>query len=200
MEHVSQERRPHLQAASQHSAQQRVTRQAFGAVGQQQHGKVTERGHQPQQTGIRNLVGVYGADPAGRCRGRPDRAGARGFDVVQSHVVITIGSWMASIGSPYAAMYAATKAADEQLTRGWAAELGPRGVRVNAVAAGVTLTPGNEKDRPIVDAITAGSRAGVPVQPLDIAYGVAFLAFDQARMSHATTLYIDGGISGTRLR
>ncbi|MDT0260318.1 SDR family oxidoreductase [Jatrophihabitans lederbergiae] len=114
--------------------------------------------------------------------------------------MITIGSWMASIGSPYAAMYAATKAADEQLTRGWAAEFGPRGVRVNAVAPGVTLTPGNEKDRPIVDAITAGSSAGVPVQPLDIAYGVAFLAFDQARMSHATTLYIDGGISGTRLR
>jgi NAD(P)-dependent dehydrogenase (short-subunit alcohol dehydrogenase family) len=32
-------------------------------------------------------------------------------------VIVTIGSWMASVGSPFAAMYTATKAADEQLTR-----------------------------------------------------------------------------------
>jgi NAD(P)-dependent dehydrogenase (short-subunit alcohol dehydrogenase family) len=48
--------------------------------------------------------------------------------------IINIGSWMAQVGSPYGAMYTATKAADEQLTRSWAAEYGPRGVRVNAIA------------------------------------------------------------------
>jgi NAD(P)-dependent dehydrogenase (short-subunit alcohol dehydrogenase family) len=53
-----------------------------------------------------------------------------------SGVIVTIGSWMARIGSSFAAMYTATKAADEQLTRSWAAEYGPRGVRVNTVAPG----------------------------------------------------------------
>ena len=114
-------------------------------------------------------------------------------------VIIGIGSWMAQVGSPYAAMYTATKAADEQLTRSWAAEFGPRGVRVNTVAPGVTLTPGNESARVVLDALTAGTPAGVVVQPQDIADGVLFLASDQARMIHGITLYVDGGISATKL-
>jgi NAD(P)-dependent dehydrogenase (short-subunit alcohol dehydrogenase family) len=56
----------------------------------------------------------------------PDMA-ARG-----TGVIVTIGSWMAAVGSPFAALYTATKAADEQMTRTWAAEFGPRGVRVRA--------------------------------------------------------------------
>lgn len=114
-------------------------------------------------------------------------------------VIITIGSWMARVGSPYAAMYTATKAADEQLTRAWAAEYGPRGVRVNTVAPGATLTPGNEAAREVLDALTAGTPAGVVVQPEDIAQGVLFLASDAARMIHGTTLDVDGGISATKL-
>ncbi|MET0426034.1 MAG: SDR family oxidoreductase, partial [Actinoplanes sp.] len=97
------------------------------------------------------------------------------------------------------AMYTATKAADEQLTRSWAAEFGPRGVRVNSVAPGVTLTPGNESARPVLDAMTASTPAGVVVQPEDIAKGVAFLVSDDAAMVHGITLYVDGGISGTKL-
>ena len=115
-------------------------------------------------------------------------------------VIVNIGSWMASVGSPFAAMYTATKAADEQLTRSWAAEYGPRGVRVNTVAPGATLTPGNEAARPVLDAMTAATPAGVVVQPGDIARGVLFLASDEARMIHGITLYIDGGITATRLR
>ncbi|MFD2419768.1 SDR family NAD(P)-dependent oxidoreductase [Amycolatopsis pigmentata] len=113
-------------------------------------------------------------------------------------VIVTIGSWMAAVGSPFAALYTATKAADEQMTRTWAAEFGPRGVRVNAVAPGVTLTPGNEKDRPVIDRMTAGTPGRVPVTPEDIAYAVAFLASGEARMIHGTTLYVDGGITTTR--
>ncbi len=56
-------------------------------------------------------------------------------------VVVGIGSWMARVGSPFGAMYTATKAALEQLVRSWAAEYGPRGVRVNTVAPGATATP-----------------------------------------------------------
>ena len=96
-------------------------------------------------------------------------------------------------------MYTATKAADEQLTRSWSAEYGQRGVRVNAVAPGVTLTPGNEAARVVLDALTAATPAGSVVQPQDIADGVLFLASDQARMVHGVTLYVDGGISATKL-
>ena len=115
-----------------------------------------------------------------------------------SGVIVNIGSWMAQVGSPYAAMYTATKAADEQLTRSWAAEYGPRGVRVNTVAPGATLTPGNEAARAVLDAMTATTPAGVVIRPDDIAKGVLYLASDDAAMIHGITLYIDGGISATR--
>ena len=114
-------------------------------------------------------------------------------------VIVNVGSWMASVGSPFAAMYTATKAADEQLTRSWAAEYGPRGVRVNTLAPGATLTPGNEAARAALDTLTAGTPAGVVVQPEDIADGVLYLSSDEARMVHGITLYVDGGISATRM-
>lgn len=116
-----------------------------------------------------------------------------------SGVIVNIGSWMAQVGSPMAAMYTATKAADEQLTRTWAAEYGPAGVRVNTVAPGITLTPGNEDFREVLDQMTASTPAGVVMQPDDIAAAVAFLASDDASMIHGTTLYVDGGISATKL-
>ncbi|MFF3558814.1 SDR family NAD(P)-dependent oxidoreductase [Streptomyces sp. NPDC002574] len=115
-----------------------------------------------------------------------------------SGVIVNIGSWMARVGSPYAAMYTATKAADEQLTRSWAAEYGPRGVRVNTVAPGATLTPGNEAARAELDAMTAATPAGVVVRPDDIAKGVLYLVSDDAAMVHGITLPVDGGISATR--
>jgi len=116
-----------------------------------------------------------------------------------SGAIVNIGSWMARIGSPFAAMYTATKAADEQLTRAWAAEYGPRGVRVNAVAPGATLTPGNEAARSVLDAMTSTTPAGKVIAPQDIANGVLFLASDDAAMIHGITLYVDGGITTTRL-
>lgn len=113
-------------------------------------------------------------------------------------VIVNIGSWMARVGNPHAAMYSATKAAVEQLTRSWAAEYGPRGVRVNTVAPGATLTPGNEASRSVLDAMTAGTPAGVVIQPDDIADAVLYLVSDDARMVHGITLDVDGGISATR--
>jgi NAD(P)-dependent dehydrogenase (short-subunit alcohol dehydrogenase family) len=114
-----------------------------------------------------------------------------------SGAIVNVGSWMARVGSPFAAMYTATKAADE-LTPAWAAEFGPRGVRINTVAPGVTLTPGNESSRPVLDAITANTPAGLVVRPEDVAAGVVFLASDDAAMAHGITLDVDGGITATR--
>ena len=52
----------------------------------------------------------------------------------------------------------------EQLTRNWAVEFGLRGVRVNPVAPGGTLAPGNEAFRGVLDHMTASTPAGVVVQ------------------------------------
>lgn len=112
--------------------------------------------------------------------------------------IVTTGSWMASVGNPFAAMYSATKAAAQQLTRSWAAELGPHGVRVNTVAPGATLTPGNEAARQVLDVMAASTPAGVLVRPDDVARAVLFLVSDDAAMVHGATLTVDGGIWVTR--
>jgi len=114
-------------------------------------------------------------------------------------VVVTIGSWMARVGSPIVGLYSATKAAEEQLTRSWAAEFGPRGVRVNTVSPGVTRTPINDGAADELDRIAAGTPAGRTVTPDDVAGAVAWLTSDDAALVHGITLPVDGGISATRL-
>lgn len=112
--------------------------------------------------------------------------------------IVTTGSWMASVGNPFAAMYSATKAAAQQLTRSWVAELGPHGVLVNTVAPGATLTPANEAARQVLDVMAASTPAGVLVRPDDVARAVLFLVSDDAAIVHGATLTVDGGISVTR--
>ena len=72
-------------------------------------------------------------------------------------------------------------------------------MRVDTVAPGVTLTPGNEAARAVLDAMAATTPAGTVVRPEDVARGVLHLASDDAAMVHGTTLYVDGGITATRL-
>ncbi|HYZ02336.1 MAG TPA: SDR family oxidoreductase [Candidatus Binatia bacterium] len=117
-----------------------------------------------------------------------------------SGAIVNIGSWMARVGVPYKALYPATKAAVEQLTRAWAAEYGTRGVRVNTVAPGATATRGNSTKSDQLAEMTKGTPAGSPVRPVDIAYAVRFLASDEAAFIHGSTLDVDGGIAATRLR
>ncbi|MFJ4297609.1 SDR family NAD(P)-dependent oxidoreductase [Curtobacterium sp. NPDC089689] len=114
--------------------------------------------------------------------------------------VVNIGSWMARVGVPFMALYPATKAAVEQLTRAWAAEYGPRGVRVVTVAPGATATPGNAGSADVLAAMTQGTPAGVPVQPIDIARAVRWAVSDEAAFLHGGTIDVDGGIASTRLR
>lgn len=113
--------------------------------------------------------------------------------------IVNIGSWMARVGVPFAAAYPASKAALEQLTRAWAAEYGPRGVRVNTVAPGATATPGNAADADSLAHMTKSTVAGRPVRPIDIAFAVRFLVSDDALFLQGGTIDVDGGMTSTRL-
>ncbi|GAA0963978.1 SDR family NAD(P)-dependent oxidoreductase [Frigoribacterium faeni] len=115
-----------------------------------------------------------------------------------SGAVVNIGSWMSRVGVPFGAMYTASKAAIEQMTRTWAAEFGPRGVRVNSIAPGATSTPGNAESAAVLDSLTASTPAGRPVRPVDIAFAVRYLVSDDAAFVHGALLDVDGGILNAR--
>ncbi|MFJ3380298.1 SDR family NAD(P)-dependent oxidoreductase [Curtobacterium sp. NPDC090217] len=114
--------------------------------------------------------------------------------------IVNIGSWMARVGVPFMALYPATKAAVEQLTRAWAAEYGQRGIRVVTVAPGATATPGNADSADVLAAMTQGTPAGRPVQPVDIARAVRWVVSDDAAFVNGGTIDVDGGIASTRMR
>lgn len=111
--------------------------------------------------------------------------------------IIVIGSWMAEVGHPFVGLYAASKAAEQELARCWAAEFGPRGVRVNCVAPGATRTPINDGSPDAIDALTAVIPARRSGTPDDVAAAVAWLASDASSYVHGTVLEVDGGITAT---
>lgn len=113
--------------------------------------------------------------------------------------VVNIGSWMSRIGLPFGAAYTASKAAVEQMTRTWSAEFGPRGVAVMTVSPGATSTPGNADSADVLAAMTAGTPAGRPVRPIDIALAVRWLVSGEATFMHGSVLDVDGGIASTRV-
>ncbi|SCF21311.1 SDR family NAD(P)-dependent oxidoreductase [Micromonospora mirobrigensis] len=112
--------------------------------------------------------------------------------------IVVIGSWMAHIGHPFVGLYSATKAAEIQLARSWAAEFGPRGVRVNTVSPGATRTPINASDGDVVARMTAGTPAGRPGTPEEIADAVAWLLSERAGYLHGAEIAVDGGITAAR--
>lgn len=109
--------------------------------------------------------------------------------------VIFVSSLAAHAAVGTIAAYAATKGAIDTLVKQFAAQLGPRGIRVNAVAPGVVATDMSsfaktEEGR----AFTLGIQALQHVaQPEDIAGAIAFLASDAARWVSGDTLRVDGG-------
>jgi NAD(P)-dependent dehydrogenase (short-subunit alcohol dehydrogenase family) len=97
---------------------------------------------------------------------------------------------------PGQGVYAATKAGLVQLLRTAAAELGPRGVRVNAIAPGVVETPLTTQIRadPTWEAAYASKSAlGRWAQPSELAGAVVYLASDAASFVTGSVLTVDGG-------
>jgi NAD(P)-dependent dehydrogenase (short-subunit alcohol dehydrogenase family) len=105
--------------------------------------------------------------------------------------VVNISSMAAQIGLPGAAAYGATKAALSALTRAWAAEFSPSGVRVNAVAAGPVYTRPQDRER--FDALGATTLLNRAADPTEIAEAVGYLASPRASYVTGTILAVDGG-------
>jgi NAD(P)-dependent dehydrogenase (short-subunit alcohol dehydrogenase family) len=106
--------------------------------------------------------------------------------------IVSISSMAADIGMPGGAAYGATKAAIAAMTRSWAAELGARGVRVNAVAPGPVYTP-TPSGPEFIRQLGASTPLDRAAQPEEIAEVVAFLVSDRASYITGATIAADGG-------
>jgi NAD(P)-dependent dehydrogenase (short-subunit alcohol dehydrogenase family) len=105
--------------------------------------------------------------------------------------IINISSMAARIGLPRGAAYGATKAALEAMTRAWAAEFSPKGVRVNAVAPGPVYTEGAARERTEALGLTTAMKRAASAD--EIAGIVAFLASARASYITGAIVAVDGG-------
>ena len=107
--------------------------------------------------------------------------------------IVNIGSITGLRGGDGSAIYSANKAAVHSFTQSWAAEYGPFGVRVNAVAPGPIAT---ERQAQFADHV-APLLARIPSRrmstPAEVAAAVVFLASDDAANIHGAVLSVDGG-------
>jgi NAD(P)-dependent dehydrogenase (short-subunit alcohol dehydrogenase family) len=108
--------------------------------------------------------------------------------------IINVTTMVASRGVPGAGAYSASKAALESLTRTWAAEFGPHGVRVNSVAPGPTKTEGVEAEwGDTNEELGRALPLGRTAKPEEIAEAILFLASPRSTFITGSTLHVDGG-------
>ncbi|MEU4237556.1 SDR family oxidoreductase [Actinoplanes sp. NPDC026619] len=105
--------------------------------------------------------------------------------------IINIGSMAGAVGLAGGAAYSATKASMDALTRAWAAEFGPAGVRVNTVAPGPVRTAGARPE--VTDSLAATTLLGRAAEPDEIGEVIAFLAGPKAGYITGATIPVDGG-------
>jgi NAD(P)-dependent dehydrogenase (short-subunit alcohol dehydrogenase family) len=107
--------------------------------------------------------------------------------------IINLTTMVSEFGVAGYAQYGCSKAAVVLLTKAWAAEYGPKGVRVNAVSPGPTRTEGTSGFTEDLEALAGLAPAGRPGAAEEIAEAVAFLATDRASFVHGALLPVDGG-------
>lgn len=113
-----------------------------------------------------------------------------------SGVIVNVSSIHGLVGTGQAAAYCASKGAVENLTRQVAVDYGGKGIRCNAVAPGVIVTPMSEPFRHTASLMEEYQRRTILPRlgtPLDVAYAVRFLASDEASFITGATLVVDGG-------
>ena len=107
--------------------------------------------------------------------------------------IVNVSTMVADYGAPGMSLYGSSKAAVNLLTKAWAAEYGPKGVRVNTVSPGPTHTEGTEAMGEGVEQLAAQAPAGRPATADEIAEAIVFLATDRASFIHGAKLAVDGG-------
>lgn len=112
--------------------------------------------------------------------------------------IVVTGSTAASGTEKNFGLYGASKAAVATLTRTWAAELAPRGIRINTVIPGPTETPGlkglaSGNEDGLVQAIAARLPFGRLLHPEEVASVVLFLVSDQSSGMTGSEVFVDGG-------
>jgi NAD(P)-dependent dehydrogenase (short-subunit alcohol dehydrogenase family) len=110
--------------------------------------------------------------------------------------IVNVSSIAASSGLPGIGLYGASKIALELMTRSWAAEYGPSGVRVNGVRPGATLTPPvSAMGEQALEQMSSQSLLRRMGRPEELAEAIAFLAGDGASYINGVVVGVDGGIS-----
>ena len=121
------------------------------------------------------------------------RAAVEYMEKQNSGVILTTSSMVSIYGQPSGFAYPASKFAVNGMTLSLARELGPHGIRVNAVAPGITETDMMKAvPRSIIDPMIAQVPLRRLGQPQDIANAFAFLASDEASYITGVVLSVDG--------
>lgn len=107
--------------------------------------------------------------------------------------IVNVSTMVADYGVSGMSLYGSSKAAINLLTKSWAAEYGPSGVRVNAVSPGPTRTEGTAAMGEGLEQLAAQAPAGRPATVDEIAEAILFLATDRSSFIHGAKLAVDGG-------